>query len=235
MAAQQIAVVGSMHVCPMVTGVTPHVGGPVSGPGVPGVFVNNQPVSVMGDLCVCTGPPDTIVTGCPGVLVDGKPVVTVGSMTAHGGQITVGVPGVQISSAPMKPAVIPLKNIPFPNISFISQLLVTKQANTARRKQQEVKECVEQKDDKVRRIFNLQWKYKDLVVRESELETTVMLTADTWGFEDGEEVTFSVYLPASENREKKKEIDQVSGKVSNNHIEIEWIIDKDKLEEEVNA
>ena len=58
----------------MVTGVTPHVGGPIVGPGCPGVLVDGVPVSVMGDTCVCCGPPDMIVQGYPGVMVDGTPV-----------------------------------------------------------------------------------------------------------------------------------------------------------------
>ena len=60
------ATVGSMHVCPMLNPGTPpppHVGGPVSGPGVPTVLIGGKPAAVMGDMCVCAGPPDTIVQG----------------------------------------------------------------------------------------------------------------------------------------------------------------------------
>src|SRR5690554_7351505 len=39
MAGKTVATIGSMHVCPMVAGYIPHVGGPVSGPGMPGVTV----------------------------------------------------------------------------------------------------------------------------------------------------------------------------------------------------
>ena len=46
-----------MHVCPMFDGPKPHVGGPVSGPGVPTVLIGSLPASVVGDLCVCVGPP----------------------------------------------------------------------------------------------------------------------------------------------------------------------------------
>ncbi len=233
MAAKQIATVGSMHICPMVTGVTPHAGGPISGPGASGVFINNQPIAVLGDICTCAGPPDTIVTGCPGVLVNGKPVATVGSLTAHGGQVITGVPGVTITAAtPVKPAVMPLKQIPFPEISLTSRLLAPKLAQEAAQKHQEVKDCINQKDNKPRRILNLQWKYKDLRIGESQTGTTVMLTADTWGFEDGEEVTFAVCLSARNDTQEKKEIDRVTGTVRDNHIEIEWTIDKEKIEEQ---
>lgn len=235
MADKLIATVGCMHVCPMVTGITPHVGGPIIGPGVPGVFIDGQPIAVLGDQCTCVGPPDTIVTACPGVLVDGKPVVTVGSMTAHGGQVVTGVPGVSIGSVtPMKPAVTPLKEIPFPKISLVSQLFATKLVNQARQEQQKVKECVTQKDDKPKRVFNLQWKYKKMVINEGEIEQKIMLTADTWGYDDNEEVKFSIYLPDDDNDETGKAIEEVSGKVCDSHIEIEWEIDKKKIEEDQN-
>ena len=96
---KQIVTINLNHICPMVTGVTPHIGGPIIGPGCPGVMVNGVPISVMGDMCVCCGPPDTIVQGEPGILVNGKPIVLQGCMTAHGGIIPAGVPGVTVSSA----------------------------------------------------------------------------------------------------------------------------------------
>lgn len=94
-----ISVIGNMHTCPMTEGWKVHVGGPISGPGVPGVFIDGKPVAVVGDNCICTGgsAPDKIITGCPGVLVDGKPVAWLGSQTAHGGIVTEGIPGVTIS------------------------------------------------------------------------------------------------------------------------------------------
>ena len=74
------ATLTSMHVCPMITpGLPPipHVGGPVTGPGVPTVLIGGKPASVMGDMCTCVGPPDTIVMGVPNVLIGGKPAANV--------------------------------------------------------------------------------------------------------------------------------------------------------------
>lgn len=85
-----------MHVCPMVTGLVPHVGGPVAGPGAPTVLIGGMPAAVMGDMCVCCGPPDTIVLGSTGVLIGGKPAARMGDMCAHGGTIVVGMPTVLI-------------------------------------------------------------------------------------------------------------------------------------------
>lgn len=88
-----------MHVCPMVTpGVPPipHVGGPVVGPGMPTVLIGGLPAAVMGDMCVCVGPPDTIAKGSATVLIGGKPAARMGDTTVHGGTIVVGNPVVQI-------------------------------------------------------------------------------------------------------------------------------------------
>jgi len=91
--------IGDMHVCPMVTPGTPpvpHVGGPITGPGVATVLIGGMPAAVMGDMCVCTGPPDTIILGSTGVLVGNKPVARMGDMCSHGGSIVVGCPTVLI-------------------------------------------------------------------------------------------------------------------------------------------
>ncbi|MCD8179592.1 MAG: PAAR domain-containing protein [Tannerellaceae bacterium] len=82
-----------LHVCPMVTpGLppVPHVGGPVTGPGVPTVLIGNLPAAVLGDMCTCVGPPDSIIKGSATVMIGGKPAVRVGDNCAHGGIITLG-------------------------------------------------------------------------------------------------------------------------------------------------
>lgn len=79
-----------MHVCPMVTGVVPHVGGPVTGPGATTVLIGKLPAAVMGDTCTCVGPPDTIILGSATVMIGGKPAARMGDSTAHGGSIVLG-------------------------------------------------------------------------------------------------------------------------------------------------
>ncbi len=79
-----------MHVCPMVTGVVPHVGGPISAPGAPTVLIGGMPAAVLGDICVCTGPPDSIIKGSATVMIGGKPAARIGDTTAHGGSIILG-------------------------------------------------------------------------------------------------------------------------------------------------
>jgi len=66
---QPAARVGDLHVCPMVTGVVPHVGGPITGPGSPTVLIGGMPAARIGDMATCTGPPDSIVMGCMTVII----------------------------------------------------------------------------------------------------------------------------------------------------------------------
>src|ERR1017187_6053521 len=91
--------ISDMHTCPMVTPGTPpipHVGGPVTGPAVPTVFIGGMPAAVMGDMCTCVGPPDTIILGSTGVFIGGKPAARMGDSTVHGGKIVLGCPTVLI-------------------------------------------------------------------------------------------------------------------------------------------
>ncbi len=85
-----------MHVCPMITGTVPHVGGPILPPGAPTVLIGGLPAACVGDMCVCVGPPDSIVAGSGTVLIGGKPAARMGDSTAHGGTIILGCPTVII-------------------------------------------------------------------------------------------------------------------------------------------
>ena len=93
---QPAARLTDMHVCPMVTGVVPHVGGPITGPGCPTVLIGNMPAARVGDLVTCVGPPDTIVMGSFTVLIGGQPAAQMGSLCAHGGTVVLGCPTVLI-------------------------------------------------------------------------------------------------------------------------------------------
>jgi uncharacterized Zn-binding protein involved in type VI secretion len=80
----------------MVTGVVPHVGGPIV-LGCFTVLIGAMPAARLGDMCVCVGPPDTIVLGSTTVLIGGQPAARLGDMCAHGGVIVVGCPTVIIN------------------------------------------------------------------------------------------------------------------------------------------
>ena len=56
-----------MHVCPLVTGVVPHVGGPAL-PGAPTVLIGGMPAARLGDSTAHGG---SLVMGCFTVMIGG--------------------------------------------------------------------------------------------------------------------------------------------------------------------
>lgn len=82
--------ISDLHVCPMVTGVVPHVGGPILPPGCPTVLIGSLPAARMGDMAVCVGPPDTIAMGSVTVMIGGVGAARMGDSTVHGGTIVLG-------------------------------------------------------------------------------------------------------------------------------------------------
>lgn len=85
-----------MHVCPMVTVLVPHVGGPILPPGGLTTLVGSLPAARVGDMAVCVGPPDVIALGSFTVLINGMPAARLGDLTAHGGAIVGCFPTVLI-------------------------------------------------------------------------------------------------------------------------------------------
>ncbi len=66
------------------------------GPGVPNVLIAGMPAAVLGDMCICVGPPDSIIKGSATVMISGRPAARMGDTTAHGGSIVLGAPTVMI-------------------------------------------------------------------------------------------------------------------------------------------
>jgi uncharacterized Zn-binding protein involved in type VI secretion len=85
-----------MHVCPMVTGVVPHVGGPILPPCEPTVLIGGLPAARVTDMALCVGPPDVIAMGSTTVLIGNLMATRIGDMTVHGGVIVLGCPTVII-------------------------------------------------------------------------------------------------------------------------------------------
>ena len=86
-----------MHTCPMFDGPKPHVGGPILPPGAPRVLIGGVPAARAGDMCTCTGPPDSIAMGSTKVMIGGMPAARMGDSTIHGGVIVAGAPNVMIN------------------------------------------------------------------------------------------------------------------------------------------
>ena len=79
-----------MHVCPMVTVLVPHVGGPIIAPGCPTVLIGFLPAARVTDMAICVGPPDMIAMGSTSVMIGFLPAARIGDMTIHGGVIVLG-------------------------------------------------------------------------------------------------------------------------------------------------
>ncbi|MPY22320.1 PAAR domain-containing protein [Shewanella sp. YLB-07] len=87
-----------MHICPMQTPAPvpiPHVGGPLL-PLPTTVLIGALPAATLGQMCICVGPPDSIIKGSATVLINNKPAARMGDSTAHGGTIVMGMPTVLI-------------------------------------------------------------------------------------------------------------------------------------------
>ena len=82
------AMIDDLHVCPMITGVVPPVGGAVTGPGAPTVLTCGKPAIIAGDKMVCTGSTDSLLLGSPTVFACGKGMGRVGDLSEHLGSIT---------------------------------------------------------------------------------------------------------------------------------------------------
>ena len=65
-------------------------------PGIPTVLIGGQPAATVGSMCVCAGPPDSILKGSSTVQINGRPAARQGDSTAHGGTVAAGLPSVQI-------------------------------------------------------------------------------------------------------------------------------------------
>lgn len=223
------ATIGSMHVCPMLNpGVPPppHVGGSVSGPGVPTVLIGGKPAAVMGDMCTCAGPPDTIVQGEATVLIGGKPAATMGSMTAHGGSITVGEPTVLIGTGGSgATAITPLKKIPFPKISPLLKAIAaaTGRGASLKEAQQNQEKLKEEAETDTLELTNLVWQQEGQQIDKAVIGQTVELTADVSGADEGASLSLQIIDVAGPDEEK--ELGNVGGVVADKKISIAWKVD----------
>lgn len=78
-------------------------GGTIAGPGAATVLIANMPAAVMGDMHICSLPPNShqptaspFTIGSTTVLIGGKPALRVGDVCACGATPAVGEPTVII-------------------------------------------------------------------------------------------------------------------------------------------
>jgi uncharacterized Zn-binding protein involved in type VI secretion len=75
------------HLCPMVSGLVPHVGGPILPPGHLKTQIVGLAAARVSDKATCAGGPDVIAMGAATVLIGGLPAARATDLTAHGGAI----------------------------------------------------------------------------------------------------------------------------------------------------
>ncbi|RLJ98630.1 PAAR domain-containing protein [Tenacibaculum discolor] len=222
-----VATVGSMHVCPMCSGTTPHVGGPIA-QGEANVLANGKPVATIGSMCTCVGPPDTIAQGFPNILINGKPVACLGDLTAHGGTITAGEANIIVGSAAPVPSVnMPVNKIPFPKISIVDRLAHNSKIKEAEENQEKLKE----EEQGEPRIYNLQWLKEKNIIRKSKVLKEVTLRAYVYNIPDGESITFKVKKPVETTDENgstatnEEEVVELTGTVQDKKVEVTWEVE----------
>lgn len=231
MAGKPAATVGSNHTCPMCTGTTPHVGGPIT-QGEANVLFNGKPVATMGSMCTCVGPPDMIVQGNPTVLINGKAIACVGDMTAHGGVIVSGSSNIIIGSGGSSPTTImPIKKIPFPKISFTNKVLGSAKKAIAN---QEALRNESENIESEPKVYNHQWRKEETVIRDRKVLKIVTLTADVMNIPDGQTATIKVIKPSS-NENEEEQVVELTGTVKDKRITVEWELEDISLNEDNNS
>lgn len=214
---KEVVTIGMNHVCPMTTGMTPHVGGPIIGPGCRGVRINDVPVSVLGDTCVCVGAIDMIVEGCPGVRVNGVPIVVQGCMTAHGGTIPAGVSGVKITSA--TPA--PMRHKPLKKNEFLTHSCgedITEETDVGQ------EELLQEASEQEPVLYNIRWIRNEEYINSCTETEKVKVVASVIGINDGENVDFEVVHKFRPDQSEK--VYHLSGTVSDGEVEVELEVEK---------
>lgn len=85
-----------------VTDTTTH-GGTITGPGISTVMIGGMPASVLGDMHVCSLPPDShqptsspFTAGSGTVLIGGMPALRTGDSCGCGASAAVGCPTVML-------------------------------------------------------------------------------------------------------------------------------------------
>lgn len=221
------ATVTSMHVCPMVTVLIPHVSGPILPPGVPTVLIGGMPAATVGDMLTCVGPPDAIIPpGCPTVLIG----------TSGGGSGGSGGGSVAAASAGAHSALVGEQVMGegphWKDIQFVDKAgnPITQVPYELTGVEGQKEKYFLTKDGKIKRgnlpkggqytvqlftVYNAKWSKN-----EAKVGDMVKLSADVEGYKDGTEAVFVIW---------EKDIDggddfivQINTEVKGGKVETEW-------------
>ena len=172
---------------------------------------------------MCVGPPDVVVQGYPGILADGVPIVVQNCMTAHGGMIPMGIPGVVVSNA--SPVTMKHKS---PKRNKFLAVISGHNLQEAITNQDELqKEASEQEP----MVYNVRWIREDVRISTSKERKKVKVVASVIGIDDGECVDFEITRLLESDQSQK--VYQLSGVVKEGEVETE--IEIEELEETENS
>lgn len=162
----------------------------------------------------------TVTEGIDGVTINGIPIATVGSKcecinSGKSNSIAMGCSGIVIDGKPIamvgsmtEHGGVIIEGIPGVTISGP---LVPMSGDPKK---------LEPK------IFNLQWRRGDKMIRSGIFEEKLILSADAVGYEDGEKAKITIY---DDNEEP---VGEIEGIVQNGRIEVEWAVNNDSKSEE---
>lgn len=180
------------------------------------------PIVVVGKKYICPMSDGTkphvggkVTEGIGGVSIDGMPIAVVGSKcectgSSKANSITVGSPGVFVDGEPV--AIVG-------SMTEHGGVIIEGVSGVTISGGFPLQEGNKEKPEP--RIFNLQWRKENSVVRYGKSESKVTITGETVGYDEGETVKLDIYDESGES------VDIVEGIVRNGRFEIEWDIEKE--------
>lgn len=180
--------------------------------GIPIVVVGKQHICPMKD----GNKPHVggvVTKGVSGVFIDGMPVATVGSecqcCSPKTNSITSGAYGVLVDGKPI--VILGSQTEHGGNVvEGIAGVTISGGFATKADKPEEFEP----------RIFNLQWKKNNSIIKYGEKQYSVILSADTVGYDEGETVKIKISGKGKDNI-----IDEIEGTVRDGRIEVEWQVE----------
>jgi uncharacterized Zn-binding protein involved in type VI secretion len=218
-----------MHVCPMVTGVVPHVGGPIIGPGSPTVLIGGLPAVRVGDMATCVGPPDSIIIGCATVIIgmggagsgSGGGAGFGSSAGANAGAKNALSDNLESSTKQehwIEYEITDKAGIPLSSLQYtLTDTEGKKSQSYLRNDGRILRDALPEGESKVeiQSLFNSKWAKES-----AKLDEKVELSVECDGLKDGETVLFQIWKRDLSGPDSL--VNSIEGKVQGNKSKVEW-------------
>jgi uncharacterized Zn-binding protein involved in type VI secretion len=189
----------------------PHVGGPVV-KGSAGVLIGGMPAARMGDLAVCTGPPDTIILGCMTVLIGetmaggggggGAGAGTPASVAAHASAVTAQTDNVESTT----------KEEHWADFEYVDKAGNIISGIFYKFKDSDGKET--------KSVLRPDGHIKRDALGEGQCEAIIEITAEVEGYEDGTNARIEIYK--RDLKEPDTVTDSIETSVKSGKVEEKW-------------